>query len=108
MKWIQLTNYETLESLIDDSVEKPALIFKHSTRCGVSRMVLRQFEKDFDTDDLTPYLLDLLQYREISNEIEGRFGVVHQSPQVIVVKNGQAVYDASHEGIAAEILNNIV
>lgn len=91
--------------MLQDSHEHPVVVFKHSTRCSISRMALRQFESDWNLDGkITPYFLDLLEYRPISNAITERLGVVHQSPQVIVIKDGQAVYDASHEGIAVAAL----
>ena len=66
--WRPLTNLGQLNEIIEASVEKPVLIFKHSTRCGVSKMVLRQFENEFDAEQkITPYFLDLLVHRDISN-----------------------------------------
>ena len=91
--------------MIQESFEHPVLVFKHSTRCSISRMALRQFETDWNLDGkITPYFLDLLEYRPISNAIAERLGVVHQSPQVIVIKEGLAVYDASHEAIQVSAL----
>lgn len=98
--WRQLTDLGELNEIVDLSTEKPVLLFKHSTRCSVSRMVLKQFESDFDLQDkITPYFLDLLNHRDISNEIANRFHVEHQSPQMIVIKDGKAIYNASHENI---------
>ena len=109
MDWVQLTHLDQLDDIIHLSNEKPAVIFKHSTRCSNSRMALKQFENEFDlTDKITPYFLDLLEHRPISNEIANRFGVVHQSPQAIVVKGGKAIHDASHSDIDAENLKRFV
>ena len=109
INWIALTDLKDLESMIQESFEHPVVVFKHSTRCSISRMALRQFETDWNLDGkITPYFLDLLEYRPISNAIAERLGVVHQSPQVIVIKAGQAVYDASHEGIGVEALQDFV
>jgi bacillithiol system protein YtxJ len=100
VNWTKLTNLGQLNEIINESTEKSILIFKHSTRCSVSRMVLKQFESDFKLDEkITPYFLDLLEHRAISNEITTRFGVVHQSPQIIVIRDGISIYDASHEQI---------
>lgn len=105
MNWEQLTDMNQLGEIIFNSNEKPAVIFKHSTRCSISRMALKQFENEFDLQDqVTPYFLDLIAYREISNEIANRFGVQHQSPQLILIKDGKAVYDASHSDIDATVL----
>ena len=109
MNWIALTDLKDLESMSQESFEHPVVVFKHSTRCSISRMALRQFETDWNLDGkIMPYFLDLLEYRPISNAIAERLGVVHQSPQVIVIKAGQAVYDASHEGIKVEALQDFV
>ncbi len=95
--------------IINDSWEIPVLIFKHSTRCIISRTVLKNFEKEFDLGDkVKPYFLDLLEFRPISNEIAAVFNVTHQSPQLIVIKNGKAVYDASHDSITIEDLKNYI
>jgi bacillithiol system protein YtxJ len=105
MNWVQLTNLTQLEDIVGLSNEKPIAIFKHSTRCSISRMALKQFEREFDSaDKITPYFLDLLLHRDISNEIASRFGVIHQSPQLIVIKEGKSVYDASHSDIQADDL----
>ncbi|WP_268847008.1 bacillithiol system redox-active protein YtxJ [Flavobacterium aestivum] len=105
INWIPLTDLNQLNEIIALSNEKPVSIFKHSTRCSVSRMALRQFENEFDSADTTDtYFLDLLEYREVSNEIANRFQVMHQSPQVLLIKNGKSVYDASHSDIDAKDL----
>ncbi len=109
MEWIQLTDLGQLNEINDASIENPVLILKHSTRCSVSRMVLRQFENEFDLQDkIRPYFLDLLEHRDISNEIALRFGVTHQSPQLLVIKDGKAIFNASHESIDAAKLVQFV
>lgn len=106
VEWRPLTDLGKLNEIIDLSTEKPVLIFKHSTRCSISRMVLKQFENEFDLQEkVIPYFLDLLEFRNVSNEIASRFGVVHQSPQLILIKDGKAIYNASHSDIAVEVLN---
>lgn len=107
--WRPLTDLGQLNEIIQESVAKPVLLFKHSTRCGVSRMTLKQFENEYDlADQVTPYFLDLLEYRSISNAIAERFGVEHQSPQLLLIRNGQAVYDASHSAIAVDSLRRYI
>lgn len=107
MNWEILTDVNQLGEIIFNSNEKPAVIFKHSTRCSVSRMALKQFENEFDLQDkVTPYFLDLITYREISNEIANRFNVYHESPQILLIKDGQSVYDASHSDIDAGDLSD--
>ena len=101
--WRQLTDLGQLNEIVEVSTEKPVVVFKHSTRCSISRMVLKQFENEFDLQDkIIPYFLDLLEHRDISNAITSRFEVQHQSPQIIVIKEGKAVYTASHESIDVE------
>ena len=102
INWNELTDLGQLNEIMTISSEKPVAIFKHSTRCIVSRMALKQFENEFDSSDkVTPYFLDLIAFREVSNEIAARFGVVHQSPQLILIKEGKAVYNVSHSDIDA-------
>jgi bacillithiol system protein YtxJ len=107
--WKQLTDLAELNTIVKESNEKAVVIFKHSTRCGISRMVLKQFENEFHSHDtITPYFLDLLAHRDISNAIATRFLVAHQSPQMIVIKEGVAVYSASHESIDAAELQHFI
>ena len=109
INWTELTDLEQLNEIITLSSEKPVAIFKHSTRCSVSRMALKQFENEFDSaDKVTPYFLDLIAYREVSNEIAHRFEVQHQSPQLILIKDGKTIYNASHSDIDAEELGKKV
>ena len=101
LNWNHLTDVRQLDTIKSNSVTKPQLLFKHSTRCGISRMVLSQFEKTFDFNEqaFDLYYLDLLQYRPISNEVSELFGVYHQSPQLLIIKNGVVVAHASHADI---------
>jgi bacillithiol system protein YtxJ len=103
INWIPLTDLDQLNEIIELSNEKPIAIFKHSTRCSISRFALKQFENEFDSADATDtYFLDLIEYRDVSNEIASRFQVVHQSPQLLLIKSGQSVYDVSHSDIDAK------
>ena len=102
INWIALTNLGQLNEIMDLSHEQPVAIFKHSTRCSISRMALKQFENEFDLEgSVTPYFLDLLNHRDISNEIATRFEVYHQSPQLLLIKEGKSIYDTSHSDIDA-------
>ncbi|AIZ42757.1 bacillithiol system redox-active protein YtxJ [Cellulophaga baltica] len=101
LPWIALASLDQLEEIKEKSKTKPQIIFKHSTTCGISRMVMNTFKNTYNLDknqaDL--YYLDLLSNREVSNETGYKFQVVHQSPQLMVIKNGVAVADASHGSI---------
>jgi bacillithiol system protein YtxJ len=101
INWIPLTNLEQLATIKSESETEFVLIFKHSTRCGISRMVIKQFENLFTAEmkKLKVYYLDLLNHRNISDEIGYSFQVVHQSPQLIVVRNGVTVAHSSHNEI---------
>lgn len=104
--WRQLTDLGQLNEILEISNEKPVVIFKHSTRCSVSRMALRHFENEFDLEGkVTPYFLDLLNHRNISNEIATKFEVEHQSPQLLLISKGKCIYDASHNAIEVESIH---
>ena len=107
--WQHLTHISQLEIITADSETTPAIIFKHSTRCSISRMALKQFENQYNPDmEVTPYFLDLLAHRDVSNAIAEKFNVMHQSPQLLLIKNGKSIYDASHSDIDAETLKGKV
>lgn len=110
MEWNDLTDLKQLDTIIDESENTPVVIFKHSTRCSISRMALKNFEREYaiEIEHAKPYFLDLLEHRDISNEIALRFEVVHQSPQLILIKNGKAVYTTSHSDIDAVELKDRV
>lgn len=101
LPWITLNDIQQLQHIADKSKAKTQVIFKHSTRCGISRMVLNQFVDAYElTDkDLDLYYLDVLNYRDVSNEVGYTFQVMHQSPQLLVIKNGIVVAHASHGAI---------
>ncbi|WP_339753476.1 bacillithiol system redox-active protein YtxJ [uncultured Winogradskyella sp.] len=100
LPWQPLTNVSQLENIAKKSNAKTQLIFKHSTRCGISSMVMNQFVSDYVIDiNADLYYLDLLNYRDVSNEVGYKFQVMHQSPQLLVLRNGVVVAYASHGGI---------
>lgn len=102
INWIPLKHMDQLDEVVALSNQKLAVIFKHSTRCIVSRTALKQFENEFDLEhQIDAYFLDLLEHRDISNEIASRFGVYHQSPQLLLIKEGKSIYDVSHSDIDA-------
>ena len=100
LPWKNLTEVPQLDEIEKLSKGRTQVIFKHSTRCGISSMVMNQFVDAFDVDsNLDLYYLDLLNYREVSNETGYKFQVMHQSPQLLVIKNGVVVTHASHGAI---------
>lgn len=104
MNWIPLTKEEQLSLILERSATVPQVIFKHSTRCSVSSMVLSRLERADTPETVDFYFLDLLNYRTISNKIAEEFDVFHESPQVLMIKNGACVYDESHMGISMDEL----
>ena len=111
VNWLRLKANEDLDQLIQkESFEKPVLLFKHSTRCSISSMALNRLENYWDIEDdaVQPVYIDLIAYREISNKIAADLGVTHQSPQILLVKNGKCTYQASHNQIdIADIKQNL-
>lgn len=97
--WIPLIEEIQLDEMLEVSKIKTIAIFKHSTRCGISRGVLKQFEKQTNIENIDFYFLDLLNFRNISNAIAQKFEIEHQSPQLIVLKNKKVITHASHHSI---------
>jgi len=105
INWTPMEHLGQIEEIIALSDEMPVIIFKHSTRCSISRMALKNFENEYDLgDNVAAYFLDLISFREVSNEIATRFNVVHQSPQLLLIVGGKSVYNVSHSTIDAQEL----
>lgn len=102
MNWEQLTDETQLQQIIEQSRHQPVVIFKHSTRCSISAMALNRLERSTAPEGITFYYLDLIRYRSVSNKIAEMFQVYHESPQVLLIKDGECVYDESHNGINME------
>jgi bacillithiol system protein YtxJ len=102
MNWIPLTSEQQLQQIIENSKQKPQVIFKHSIRCGISSMAKSRLERSQPPGSIDFYYLDLINYRSISNRLSEIFKVVHESPQVLLIKNGECVYEESHSGIRME------
>jgi bacillithiol system protein YtxJ len=102
MHWIHLTDEEQLKNIITKSQNRTQVIFKHSTRCSISSVALNRLQKTDQPFDIDFYFLDLLAYRSLSNKITEVFQVHHESPQVLVIKDGECVYDESHLSISMD------
>lgn len=100
--WQKLTESSQLTEILGNKSGEKHILFKHSTRCSISAMALNRFQQDWDEEfgDVHVWYLDLLSYREISNQIAEKTGVYHQSPQAIAVQNGEVKYSASHSDIS--------
>lgn len=108
VNWNELTSVDQLERIKAESNDAPVLIYKHSTRCGISSMVMDRLERSWvdEGNSIKPYYLDLITFRDVSNAVAQVFDIYHESPQVILIKNGRAIYEASHMAISFEgILN---
>jgi bacillithiol system protein YtxJ len=102
MNWTTIESADQIEAIKEQ--QDYSLIFKHSTRCSISMMVKRRFELDWDKlpGNLPLYFLDLIKHRDISNQIATDFQVHHESPQLLLIKNGECVLDLSHGEISVE------
>jgi bacillithiol system protein YtxJ len=103
LNWKSLEDIDQLNSIETDSLNSPIAIFKHSTTCSISMMAKKRLESTWNID-IDAYYLDLKKHRDISNEIADRYNVHHESPQIILIKNKEAVYDASHFDISVDEL----
>ncbi|QCX00237.1 bacillithiol system redox-active protein YtxJ [Aggregatimonas sangjinii] len=108
--WLALTTVAQLNEIVERSKTKTQVVFKHSTTCGISRMVMNMFNSNYDLEEgqMDFYYLDLHAYREVSNETGYLFQVMHQSPQLLIVRNGTAVAHASHGAITELDLHKYV
>lgn len=102
MKWIPLTSEDGLKLIIEKSHQQAQIIFKHSTTCSISKMVLKRVESSPTPAGYDFYYLDLLTYRPVSNLVATLLQVHHESPQVLIIRNGVCVYDESHMAIQME------
>lgn len=99
MTWTELRTEAQLEQIQEESKTKSILIFKHSTRCSISRVALDRLERKWNAKEtlhIKPYFLDLLSFRETSASVARQFHVEHESPQVLIIENGRSIYDQSH------------
>jgi len=99
MNWIPLEQASQLDEISALSYQKPIVLFKHSTRCSISIMAKGRLDRAMQPEGVDFYYLDLLAFRSISNQIAEQFAVHHESPQLILLKNGSCVYEATHNGI---------
>ena len=99
MDWISLKDSLQLEEILAESKERPVLIYKHSTRCNISRAAFDRLERNWDpsaVEGIKRYFLDLISYRDISNKVAEMFQVEHHSPQILVISGGKSILDLSH------------
>lgn len=102
MNWIPLNDLQQLAAIKEKSYQQPQIIFKHSTRCSISSMAKSRLERSAPPEDLTFHYLDLISNKNLSKTIAEDFDVTHESPQVLIIKNGECIYDESHSGISMD------
>jgi bacillithiol system protein YtxJ len=108
MNWTSLASIEQIDDIINKSFIQPQIIFKHSTRCSISSVVKNRLDKNELPEKTDFYYLDLIAHRNISNQIAETFKVAHESPQILLIKKGECIYDESHSGIyMEEIINQL-
>jgi bacillithiol system protein YtxJ len=99
--WLPLIQPEQLTEIAQASHEQPVLIFKHSTTCSISAAAKSKIERQWADSglDLPIYYLDLLRFRPLSTQVAEQFAIRHESPQLLLIQDGECIYDASHMGI---------
>ena len=102
--FFRIDDRATLDNLINDSKQKPVIVFKHSNACSISSRAYREMEKV----DSQVNILEVQSAREISRELANLTGIRHETPQVIVLRDGKAVWNASHFGVTAEDVKKAV
>lgn len=100
--WNHIEQPDQLDQIRAASFQQPQIIFKHSTRCSISSLAKSRLEKQTPPANTAFHYLDLIRFRELSNRIAADFQVYHESPQVLVIKNGDCIYDESHLAISME------
>ena len=102
MNWTSLESADQINGIKHH--EGYSVIFKHSTRCAISMMVKKRFELDWNKlpGDLPLYFLDLIKHRDLSNKIASDFQVYHESPQLLLIKDGECILDLSHGQVSVE------
>jgi len=102
MEWKNLTTVTQLDEIREESKRQPVLIFKHSTRCSISAMAKSRLDKHEVPTKAIFYYLDLIAHRDVSNKTAEIFHVKHESPQILLIRNGDCIYEESHNGITFE------
>lgn len=104
--WKTMSEERQIQQIVEASHEKPQLIFKHSTRCSISSMAQSRLEREWNLENVEPWYLDLIAYRNVSNAIALQLGVDHESPQAILLKDGLVIHDSSHSSISVASIKN--
>ena len=111
INWNSLTREDQIQDIIEESKQKPVVIFKHSTSCSISATAKGRLERQWSESDLAhvkPYYLDLLSYRPVSNQVARTFDIEHESPQLLLIRNGECILDQSHSDISVDEVNEVL
>ncbi|MXX03164.1 MAG: bacillithiol system redox-active protein YtxJ [Gemmatimonadetes bacterium] len=115
---VRLTGLSALDEVIASSSERPVFVYKHSTVCPVSARAADQYhdfaddfadvDEDMDTDPSTPLFTQVMviENRDLSNEIESRLGIRHESPQLLLLRDGKVTWHASHFSISGKSIKS--
>ena len=107
--WKELSSIEQLEEAINNSNDFPIAIYKHSTRCGTSYLVKNRLERNWDSNQEDPifFYVDVIGNRSVSNQIESLLSIRHESPQLIIISNGEVIHHASHMAISSNDIQKV-
>ncbi len=111
INWNPLTSVDQIDKIKEESQQQPIVIFKHSTSCSISATAKSRLERQWSEaglENVKPYYLDLLSYRPISNQIAASFEVRHESPQLLLIRNGECTSDWSHLGIRLDEIKKAI
>lgn len=108
ISWIPLKSEDEIAEIISISSVRPQVIFKHSTRCSISVMVKTRLDNSSSIPDADFHYLDLLNFRSVSNYIAEKFQVHHESPQVLIIRGGECIFDESHNAITMDEIAEIL
>lgn len=108
LNWTEIHSVDELHEIWNNSLNKPAVFFKHSTRCSISSMALRAFERSWVSDETQLFFIDLIAHRDVSNLLAELSNVEHQSPQIIVTNNNTVLFSDSHGTIDAEKVQKLI
>ncbi len=107
MHWIHLTDEDQLQKIIVRSQEKPQVIFKYSTECHLSEIILQRLQKDCCPEHVDFHFLDLTIYQNISAKVSETFRVPQQSPQILLIKEGECIFESNSEISLEEIMEHV-
>ena len=107
MRINELDTIEGLHGALVESNHRPVLLFKHSLTCPISTRALHELQSYLEHADsrISYKLITVQTARAVSDEAAIRLRIIHQSPQAILVRNGNEVWSASHSDITASALD---